>query len=576
MKNKRYKSVLLILALVTLTLLLTRCESTELDITQDPNALSTDQASVDFFLNSIQEDFVRHLEGDADFSVNDNWQSGGSTLGDGLSIHGSELTRLTALTNPNSQNYQSVYQDSDFDDEWINAFAGIIKDIRLMTPLAKAAEQTRHIGIAQFIEAYVIVSMVDFFGDIPYSEGFMGEEGVLNPKVDSGASIYEAALQLLDQSIINFTNTSSSEPASDVFYDNDYTKWVKAANTLKMKIYLQRRLVDTGAQTSFNAIVDSGNYITSPNEDFQYNWPGTSASNPDTRHPRYGLNYTAAGVGDFQSNWLMNLMQTTNDPRIRYYFYRQTNSVPGQEIPPSQTTIRCSTQTPPQHYIDGGYTFCSLPNGYWGRDHGQNDGRDPDGFSVTAWGVYPAGGRFDDDRFEGVSVVTGGQGVGITPILTDAWVDFMKSEMALVSGNISNAKTSMISGITKSIAKVQTFGALDPDADLSFEPSPADVTSYLNDISARWDAGGEQEKWDVLGEQFFITVFGNGVESYNFYRRTGYPRTLQPNRSPSPGVFPRSMYYPSNVVTTNSSISQKPDQTQPVFWDTNATAPISN
>ncbi len=573
MKN-RYNSIIRLFGISML--LMTGCESTELDITQDPNALSSNQANVDFFLNSIQEDFVRQLEGDADYSANDNWAAGGSTLGDGLSIHGSELTRLTALTNGNSQNYKSAYQDSDFDDEWANAFTGIIKDIRLMTPLAQAAGQNRHIGITQFIEAYVIVSMVDFFGDIPYSEGFQGEEGILNPVVDSGASIYEAALGLLDQAIVNFTNESAADPASDVFYNNDYTKWVKAANTLKMRIYLQRRLVDTNAQASFNAIVNSGNYITSPDEDFQYKWPGTSPSNPDTRHPRYGLNYTAAGVGDFQSNWLMNLLQTSNDPRIRYYFYRQTDAVPGQEIPPNQTTIRCSTQTPPQHYLDGGFTFCSLPNGYWGRDHGQNDGRDPDGFFVTAWGVYPAGGRFDDDRFTGVSPVTGGGGAGVTQILTDAWVEFMKSEMAMANGNLADAKTFLMNGITKSIAKVQTFGPLDPDADLSFAPTTAQVSAYTNTIASNWDSATSSGKWDVLGEQFFIAVFGNGVESYNFYRRTGYPTTLQPNRSPSPGVFPRSMYYPSNVVTTNSNISQKPDQTQPVFWDTNASAPVAN
>ena len=557
-------------------LLLAGCESTELDITEDPNALSPDQANVDFFLNSIQEDFVRQLEGDADFNINDNWTSGGSTLGDGLSIHGMELTRLTAMSNTNSQNYKSVYQDSDFDDEWTNAFTGIIKDIRLMTPLAEKAGQTRHLGITQFIEAYIMVAMVDFFGDIPYSEGFKGEEGVLNPEVDSGESIYEAALGLLDNAIINFSNPVTAIPASDVFYGNDYIKWVKAANTLKMRIYLQRRLVDANAQASFAAIVNSGNFISSPDEDFQYRWPGTSISNPDTRHPRYGLNYTAAGVGDFQSNWLMNLMQTTDDPRIRYYFYRQTNAVPGQEIPPNQTTIRCSTQTPPQHYIDGGYTFCNLPNGYWGRDHGQSDGRDPDTFSVTAWGVYPVGGRFDDDRFEGVALVTGGQGAGITPILTDAWVDFMRSEMALASGNLPDAKTFMLSAIAKSIAKVQTFGSLDPDADLSFAPEQEEVTSYIDNKSTEWDSADEQGRWNILGEQFFISVFGNGVESYNFYRRTGYPVTLQPNRSPSPGAFPRSMYYPSNVVTTNANISQKSDQAQPVFWDTNPTGPIAN
>ncbi len=562
-------------AIIAGFLLFSGCETIELDLTENPNALNPNQADVNFFLNSIQEDFVRQLEGDADFDNNDNWSTGGATNGDGLSIHGAELTRLTALTNSNSQNYAAAYQANDMDDEWLNAYAGLIKDIRTMNPLAEAQGLTRHIGIGQFMEAYTMVSMVDFFGDIPYTEAFQTESGLLNPKADSGASIYDAALVLLDNAIINFTNSTAANPVLDLYYNNNYTQWVKAANTLKMRIYLQRRLVDSSAQASFNAIVNTGNYITSSVDDFQYNWPGTNASNPDTRHPRYGLNYTATGVGDFQSNWLMNLMATSEDPRIRYYYYRQTTAVPGQELPPSQQLIRCSVQTPPQHYVAGGFTFCGLPNGYWGRDHGHNDGRDPDGFLITAWGVYPVGGSFDDDRFAGVSAGAGGAGAGITPILTASWTDFMIAEMAMASNNLPAAKTAMLSGVLKSIEKVQTFGSLDGTADLSFAPSEAQVTNYINTISSSWDAAAADDKWDIFGEQFFIAVFGNGVEAYNFYRRTGYPTTLQPNRAPEPGAFPRSMYYPANVVTTNSNIQQKPDQNQPVFWNTNP-PPVAN
>ena len=78
-----------------------------------------------------------------------------------------------------------------------------------------------------------------------------------------------------------------------------------------------------------------------------------------------------------------------------------------------------------------------------------------------------------------------------------------------------------------------------------------------------------------MAEQYFVATFGNGIESYNFYRRTGYPTTLQPNLDPDPGEFTRSFYYPSNAVNTNSNISQKPDQTVPVFWDVNG-VPIAN
>ena len=204
-------------------LILTSCETNELDLREDPNFLTPSQASPDFFLNSIQEDFARHIDGDATGDPQDNFQTGGNVNGDGLSVLGMELTRLQAY---GSRDYQSGYQDIDTDDEWDNAYRGILFDIRNMTPAAEEAGLTRHLGIAQFIEAYVIVSLVDFFGDVPYTEAVQAPE-IINPTLESGASVYDAALVLLDQAIVNFTNTASTNPATDYFYGNDYDKWVR-------------------------------------------------------------------------------------------------------------------------------------------------------------------------------------------------------------------------------------------------------------------------------------------------------------------------------------------------------------
>ncbi len=553
------------------------CETLDLDITDDPNFLTPDLASVDFFLNSIQEDFVRQLDGDSDNDPNDNWQAGGSVSGDGLSLFGMELTRLQAMSNFAAQDYNGVYQASDSDDEWDNVYRGILADIRAMTPSAVANDLTHHIGIGQFIEAYVITSMVDFYGDIPYSEALLGADN-LNPALDSGASIYDAALVLLDQAIGNFISDASVDPINDFFYDNDYELWVKAAKTLKMKLLSQRRLVDPGAAAAIAVILaDEDNYISSTAEDFQYSWPATSPTGPDSRHPLYGWDYRDAGANHYMSNWLMHFLDTTNDPRLRYYIYRQFEDVPGSTgVPPNEEELQCSLQAAPQHYLDGGFTFCYLDNGYWGRDHGDNDGIPPDGLKRALPGVYPCGGMFDDDRFVAAEIGFGGGGAGITPILTAGWVELMRAELALAAGNVTDARTYMEAGLRTQIAKVQAFGAVDTTADLSFAPSAGDVNDFIDSVLANFDAADTAGKWDVFGEQYLVSVFGNGIEAYNFYRRTGAPTTLQPNRAPNPGTFIRSMFYPSNAVNTNSNISQKSDQTQPVFWDTNSSAPAAN
>jgi len=551
----------------------TSCETTELDLTANPNALTPDQAGVDFFLNSIQEDFVRQFDGHADGDSRDNFD--GSSGGDGFNELGMELTRIVNMA---GRNYDNVYDRSALNDEWRNAYRGILADIRAMIPFAQEAGLTKHIGIAQFIEAYLMVSMVDFFGDVPYSEIAKGAEGNFNPVLDSGASIYDACLALIDEAIANF-KSDATNPAVDFYYNNKYDKWEKAANTLKLKIYVQRRLVDPGAAASFNAIINSGNYIQDTADDLVWKWPATSASQPDTRHPRYGISYRAQGANEYMSNWLMSLMDETDDPRIRYYFYRQTSAVPGAEIAPNEETLNCSLEGPPPHYITAGFgnNFCWLFNGYWGRDHGDDDGIPPDGLKRTVYGTYPVGGRFDDNSFKAIGPSAGAGGKGITNLLTAFGVDFMKAEMALVAGNTGDAKMYLLEGYAKSVAKVQAFlTGREAGANLSFAPSEGGVNDYAAQVGANFDDADADGKWDVLGEQHFIAHFGNGVEPYNFYRRTGFPTTLQPNLEPNPGTFIRSMYYPRNAVINNSNIKQKESHTQPVFWDNNPTAPKAN
>jgi hypothetical protein len=439
-----------------------------------------------------------------------------------------------------------------------------------MTPIAQEAGLNYHVGMGQFMEAYTMTMLVDFFGDVPYSQAVLGAEN-FNPSVDSGASIYAAAIAKLDEAIANFTDGGVAAPQNDFFYDGDASKWIKACNTLKLKLYMQTRLVDSGALANFNAIIASGNYISTSEDDFQFQW-GTNVVQPDNRHPRYGANYNASGgTGDYMSDDLMNYMLVHTDPRIRYYYYRQNEVTPGSDgSEPALETLQCSLQQPPPQYA--GFPFCTLPDGYWGRDHGSNEGTPPDGFLKTTFGVYPAGGKFDDDTFAGVSLGDGGGGAGITPILLSSTVDFLRAEAALVSGSPATAKTFLLSGLSKSVTKVLTFGSLDSGADLSFAPDAGAITAHSDAIAGEFDAdptGG----WNVLAREFFTSLFGNGSDGYNFYRRTGYPTDLQPSLEPNPGGFIRSFFYPANFVNNNSSIPQKAEVTQPVFWDTNPASP---
>ncbi len=556
----------LVLAIFSVGLLLS-CESTDLDLTTDPNAVSPDQATPDFYLNRIQEEFAR--------------------FNDAFGTNGSEVTRIEYM---GTRLYQQAYSPASQDAEWRFAYSSMFTDIAAMNELATEANFKRHIGMGQVFQAFTAVTLVDFYGDVPYSAATGGIDD-LNPAADGGAAVYEAALGLLDQAIANFTtNDNAADPDNDYYYGGDWDNWTKLANSLKLKIYAQSRLVDSGAINAFNAIITSGNYITSIDEDFQFTW-GTNVVNPDSRHPNYIDNYTPQGSEDYMSNWLMNYMDNSkvgnsvaiyedSDPRIRYYYYRQSETTPGavDSDGPNQQNLSCSVEPIPQHYVDGGFTFCYLPNGYWGRDHGDDDGTPPDGQLKTTYGVYPAGGSFDNSEFDAVDLGSGGGGAGIMPVFLAQTVDFLRAEIAYATNDISGARTHLSNGVRKSIEKTVSFGSVDANADLSLAPTETDIDDYVAEIEALYDAATGDEKLNLIAKEFWVALYGNGIDAYNFYRRTGYPNDLQANLEPDPGSFMRSFLYPAVYANNNSSATQKSSVTVKVFWDNNPDSgfPLSN
>jgi hypothetical protein len=552
MKNL-YKKITILIVLVS-SVFYFNCETTELDDTIDPNTLQNSQAQVELLSNSAQVGFGKFIQG--------------------IGNAGAEVTRLKYMS---GRQYVNAYAATFFNVEWQWAYRDVLNSVKILKPIATEKKNHKHLAMAQVLEAYTLVTLVDFFGNVPYSEAF--DLNNLNPKPDNGAALYSKAISLLNEAIVNFNLTTLDRdlPKTDLYYNLNWSKWIKFANTIKLKIYVQSRLVNANAVSEFNTIITANNFITSSADDFQFKW-STNISNPNSRHPYYIDSYTGSGVNSgYQSNWLLNVMKnekSVQDPRMRYYFYRQTDNTPV-----SEQNLKCTIEPIPSHYLAGNHVFCRIAGneGYWGRDHGNAEGIPPDGQLRTSFGVYPAGGKFDDDDFEDIAGNTlGGRGAGITPILLASTVDFWRAEMALQVGGTGNAKTFLTSGVSKSIAKVATFISLDPTANNTFVPTSADIANYISDAEAQYDAA--TEKLQVINKEFFISLFGNGIDAYNAYRRTGFPKNLQPNLEPNPGSFIRSFYYPASESNTNSNMPQKPNVGVRVFWDNNPSTgfPISN
>jgi hypothetical protein len=529
----------------------------------DPNLPAPETADVDLYLNYVQLAF-------ADLYTN----AGQLDNLPGLNENGLELMRMEYMA---SRTYLDAYSPTSVDNAWRDGYQKIFKNANALIPIARNSSRYIHIGMAQFLKAYTATILVDFFGDIPYAEANAGIDNT-NPKVDPGKDVYDSAFQLLDSAIANFNRvtTLTTIPTNDLFYAANApvtkaTSWRRAAKTLKLKLLNQVRLVDNTAKAKIDALLTDGELITTDAQAFVFRF-SSKALNPDSRHPKFSAEYTNNGGTDYLGNYFMYVVYEEKgidlDPRWRYYFFRQIGNT--TTLPSS--TLECANSPAPPHYPPGVPYCVANFAGFYGRDHGNDRGIPPDGFQRTLWGIYPVGGKFDNDEKAKITgAADGAQGQGIAPIWQPAFTDFVKAEAALTLGTAGNAKTLLESAVRKSIATVVSFPiSIGVTVPTNRVPSTAKIQAYVDKVLQLYDAAATtQDKLNVVMKEYYIALYGNGIEAYNNYRRTGMPKNIQPNLNPSPGPFLRSLIYPAVFANRNNLVTQKSTTNVKVFWDNN-------
>ena len=530
------------------------------NLLNDPNGVPPSAANADLLLNNVQLSFASFFDQASDF--------------------GMQLTRMIHFYGPK---YDNGWTPQDYDGIWSTAYTSVIKNADAVIPIADAQKKYVHEGMAKIMKAYTVMTLVDMFGNVPMSEANLGIDNT-NPKDDGGASVYAAAIALLDGAISDLSKTPASYPGSqDLLYgassSSGKAKWITLAKTLKLRAYLQTRLVDNTAASKITTLLTENDLINSQANDFEFKY-STKQANPNSRHPRYNGNYTTTGsAGDYMAHYYMwcltqekgsfnnNVATDNSDPRTRYYFYRQRTN--NGEL--TQVTSSCSGSAPPAWYPSG-MTWCNLPAGFWGRDHGNGTGIPPDGPLRTTVGIYPFGGDFDANQGTSVSLNRGGQGAGIQPIWLSVFTDFLRAEAALTLGTTGDPRALLQSGIRKSFTKVFGFPAtITVTVSSTYVPSQTRQDNYVNNVVSLYDnASTTAGKLDVIAKECYIALWGNGVDAYNMYRRTGKPGNMQYMvQVQDPGPFIRSHYYPAVHVERNQNATQKSSVAVQVFWDNN-------
>ncbi|MEP6711597.1 MAG: SusD/RagB family nutrient-binding outer membrane lipoprotein [Ferruginibacter sp.] len=551
--------VLLIAIMGTLTII-AGCKKFDKMLT-DPNSPAPETADVDLYLNTVQLGF-------ADFYAAQGVEPG-------LSQNGEDLTRMEYMA---SRTYKDLYNPESFDNAWRDAYQVVFKNANALITVAQKSDRHLHIGMAKVLKAYTAATLVDFFGDVPNSEANLGIENT-NPKADPGKNVYDSVFALLDSAIASFNRvtTLTSRPTNDLFYTAssataEAANWRRAAKTLKLKLYNQVRLVDNTVQPKITALLADGELITTDAQAFVFKY-GSKAVNPNSRSPKFNNYYGSTGANGYLGNYFMYVVYAEKglglDPRWRYYFYRQIGNVTILPV----STLECLTSTAPAHYpADAPFCYANVA-GFYGRDHGNDRGIPPDNFQRAIWGIYPAGGKFDNDekaRIKGDGT-DGAQGQGILPLWQPAFTEFVKAEDALTLGTPGDAKTLLESAIRKSIATVVAYpGTVGISVPSTRVPTAAAIQAYVDKVLQLYNAApADADKLNVIMKEYYIALWGNGIESYNNYRRTGMPRNMQPNLNPSPGAFLRSMFYPGSFANRNNTITQKTATNVKVFWDNN-------
>jgi len=554
--KKQYK------ILLAIVLLMTGCTKDFLDINKDPNYPTT--APLSQLLTSVEKDLSEAL-----------------SIRNGLNNFACVyMHQITVREDPDQYGVTggSYYTNNP----WLLFYAYPLEDLELMIKQGDENGDLVYAGIARILKAYAYSILVDVYGDVPFSEACKQPEGINYPKFDNGAAIYTECFAMLDKAIENIGDASAKNlftPGDDdIIYKGITAKWIRAANTIKLKLYNQVRLVQD-VSAPVNALI-SGNNLIGSGEDFEL--PYGLSKSPDERNPG-SLIYEASQKSHYISPWFYEMLKGRNaaiftgieDPRIPYYIYNQL--APGQSTREGNRT----------EYRDGGFVaiyFGSIgPN----RDH-STDG------SMSVPGIYPIGGRYDEGD---ATQITGESCTGAAPYRFLTYADRLYIQAELINAGLVTGDAR----VTLENAMVASFKQVDHVVALTQSPQTipvldgsAEVTAYINSVLGVYDAAADANRQlEVIMTQKWISSFGSNVDQWTDYRRTGYPIVFDPrNPAHAPDGFvtspegpnvgdgptqvpvhlinaiPLSLPWGTDDLNINASApEQKNPATFKVFWD---------
>jgi len=406
---------------------------------------------------------------------------------------------------------------SVINNTWNSFYAVSGMDTQLLYDIGVDRNNPSYQAIALILKSYIVSVVTDEWGDIPYTEAFLGgaEGAILSPTYDTQASIYTALLSNLDQA--NTLLDAGVEVGGDILYDGDLLKWKKFANSLRLRLLMRRSdRVDPSADMA----MIFGDPTTYP----------VFTSNEDNA----ALVYLGAAPNN---NPINENRKTRDDHRV------------------SNTIIDfLYTDAPSPDYRVVVYAELAANSGDW---VGM-----PNGMLSADAGAYLGNGLAETSKIGEYFSRANAPGM----LMSYSELLFIKAEAAareFISGGDVVAEEAYHAGIRASWDQYNADGTFASALEVwrsTFESwgmaADADIYEYAWQDFVDW--GGTYNYSPASGieqiaTQKWAAMFDQGIQAAFEWRRTGYPVLTPAIAGENGGKIPVRAYYPSDEAARNPS-----------------------
>jgi hypothetical protein len=115
---------------------------------------------------------------------------------------------------------------------------------------------------ATVIKAYALQSMVDLFGEVPYTEALQGGDNA-QPHYDEGQVVYDGILAELEDAIDKVSGSSALVTGNNLLFGatNPTAKWLAFAKAVKLRILMRQASINwDGVKVKVNALIAENNF----------------------------------------------------------------------------------------------------------------------------------------------------------------------------------------------------------------------------------------------------------------------------------------------------------------------------